>query len=175
VLARRDPSRRRAWVRDYTRAIVARDVRDIAEIAHLDEVPRLLAALAHQAGQLINYADLAGKLGLDAKTARRYLGILEQVYLVRRIEPWSANRLKRLIKTPKLHFVDTAVLAGLRGVRTDNLLADRTSWGALLETFVVSEGHNSSLPVTRISLKSTSSAAPFGPALSAVPVSALWR
>jgi predicted AAA+ superfamily ATPase len=234
VLARRDPSRRRAWVRDYTRAIVARDVRDIAEIAHLDEVPRLLAALAHQAGQLINYADLAGKLGLDAKTARRYLGILEQVYLVRRIEPWSANRLKRLIKTPKLHFGDTAVLAGFRGVRADNLLADRTSWGALLETFVVSEIakqltwtdrqvtlhhyrdkdqlevdlvlERDDGAVIGIEVKAAASvnerdfsglrrlqaacgtrfmlgavvydgdmAAPFGPALSAVPISALWR
>jgi len=139
VLARADTSRREAWVREYTRAVIARDVRDIAAVTHLDEMPRLLRALALHTGQLINFAELGGQLDLDAKTARRYLGILEQVYLVRRIEPWFTNRLKRLVKTPKLHFVDTAVLAALRGLRPANLLADRMAFGALLETFVYAE------------------------------------
>jgi uncharacterized protein len=138
-LLARAPSRRQQWARDYARAVIARDVRDIAEVTRLDEMPRLMRALANQAAQLLNFAELGGQLGLDAKTARRYLGILEQVYLVRRVEPWYANRLKRLIKTPKLHFLDTGLLAALRGLTAERLASDRNTLGMLLESFVVSE------------------------------------
>lgn len=138
-LLARTPARRQQWVREYARAVIMRDVRDVAEIDRLDEMPRLLRALAHHAGQLLNFAELGGVLGLDAKTARRYLGILEQVYLVRRLEPWFTNRLKRMIKTPKLHFLDSGLLAVLRGLTADRLAADRAAMGALLESFVYSE------------------------------------
>jgi uncharacterized protein len=139
MLARSDASRRQAWARDYTRAVVARDVRDIAEVARLEDVPRLLRAAAQYAGQLVNFASLGSQLSLDAKTVRRYLGILEQLFLVRRIEPWSSNRLSRLVKTPKLHFIDSGLLAMLRGSRSDTLAADRAAFGPLLETFVFGE------------------------------------
>jgi predicted AAA+ superfamily ATPase len=102
-------------------------------------MPRLMRALAHHAGQLLNFTELGGQLGLDAKTARRYLGILEQVYLVRRVEPWFTNRLKRMVKTPKLHFLDAGLLAALRGLTAERLSSDREALGALLETFVFSE------------------------------------
>ena len=138
-LLARAPSRRQQWAREYTRAVITRDVREIADVARLDEMPRLMRALAHHAGQLLNFAELGGQLGLDAKTARRYLGILEQVYLVRRLEPWFTNRLKRMIKTPKLHFLDTGLLAALRGLTAERLSSDREALGALLESFVVSE------------------------------------
>lgn len=138
-LLARAPARRSQWARDYTRAVITRDVRDIADVAHLDDMPRLMRALAHHAGQLLNFAELGGQLGLDAKTARRYLGILEQVYLVRRLEPWFTNRLKRMIKTPKLHFLDTGLLAALRGLTAERLSSDREALGALLESFVFSE------------------------------------
>jgi hypothetical protein len=138
-LLARAPSRRQQWARDYARAVIARDVRDIAEVARLDEMPRLMRALAHHASQLLNFAELGGQLGFDAKTARRYLGILEQVYLVRRVEPWFTNRLKRMVKTPKLHFLDAGLLAALRGLTAERLSSDRDALGALLETFVFSE------------------------------------
>ena len=138
-LIARAPSRRLQWARDYARAVITRDVRDVAEVTRLDEMPRLLRALAHHAGQLLNFAELGGQLGLDAKTARRYLGILEQVYLVRRVEPWFTNRLKRMIKTPKLHFLDTGLLAALRGLTAERLSSDREALGPLLESYVFSE------------------------------------
>ena len=138
-LLARSPSRRYQWARDYARAVITRDVRDVAEVSRLDEMPRLMRALAHHAGQLLNFAELGGQLGLDAKTARRYLGILEQVYLVRRVEPWFTNRLKRMIKTPKLHFLDTGLLAALQGLTAERLSSDRDALGALLESFVFSE------------------------------------
>ncbi|TMQ04075.1 MAG: ATP-binding protein, partial [Deltaproteobacteria bacterium] len=138
-LLRRSPTRRQQWARGYARAVITRDIRDVAEVTRLDEMPRLLRALAHHAGQLLSFAELGGQFGLDAKTARRYLGILEQVYLVRPIEPWFTNRLKRMIKSPKLHFLDTGLLAALRGLTAEQLSSDRAAIGPLLESFVFAE------------------------------------
>lgn len=136
---RGDPARRAAWARDYIRAIVERDVRDVADIEKLDRMPLLLRALAHHAGGLVNFSQLAGQLRLDDKTARRYVGVLEQLFLVRRIDPWFRNHLKRLVRTPKLHFLDSGLLATMLGATPPRIAADRTLLGPLLETFVVAE------------------------------------
>lgn len=139
MLGRSDPRRRSAWARDYIRAIVERDVRDITEIDKLEQMPQLLRALAQHAGQLTNFAQLAGQIHIDDKTARRYVGVLEQLFLVRRVEPWFRNRLKRLVKTSKLHFLDSGLLAVLVGATPERIARDRSLFGSLLETFVVSE------------------------------------
>lgn len=131
--------RRRAWARAYVDGIVQRDVRDLAEVGRLDVMPRLLRTLAAHAGQLANFSQLGAALGLDDKTCRRYLGLLEQVFLVRRLEPWHRNDLKRLVKTPKLHFIDSGLLAALQGVTVERLARDRTRLGPLLETLVFAE------------------------------------
>lgn len=139
MLARRDAHRRTAWARDYLRAIIERDVRDVADVGKLEQVPALLRALAHRAGQLANFSSLAADVRLDDKTARRYLGVLEQLFLVRRVEPWFRNPLKRMVKTPKLHFLDSGLLAALTGVTAERIVQDRTLQGPLLETFVLAE------------------------------------
>jgi predicted AAA+ superfamily ATPase len=139
MIARTDPRRRSAWAREYVRAIVERDVSEIADVERLDQMPQLLRALAYHSGQLLNFAQLAGQIGLDDKTARRYIGIFENLFLVRRIEPWFRNPLKRLVKTPKLFFLDSGLLAALTGLTKDRIAKDRTVVGALLETFVANE------------------------------------
>jgi hypothetical protein len=139
MLRRKQPERRRAWARDYIRAIVQRDVRDIAEVEKLDQIPRLLRVLAQYSGQLTNFTQMGAQVGFDDKTTRKYVGILEQLFLVRRIEPWFRNRLKRLVKTPKLHFLDSGLLATLLGVTAEGIRKDRTVFGRILETFVFSE------------------------------------
>lgn len=139
MVNRAEPRRRQAWARDYVRAIVQRDMRDIASIDKLDRLPKLLRALAQQSGQLTNFTQLAGQLGIDDKTARKYVDLFEQVFLVRRLEPWFRNHLKRLVKTPKLHFVDSGLLAMMRGLSAERIARDRSAWGALLETFVHGE------------------------------------
>jgi predicted AAA+ superfamily ATPase len=118
---------------------VERDVTEIADVERLDQMPQLLRALAHHSGQLLNFAQLAGQIGLDDKTARRYIGIFEILFLVRRIEPWFRNPLKRLVKTPKLFFLDSGLLAALTGLTADRIVKDRSAVGALLETFVANE------------------------------------
>jgi uncharacterized protein len=139
MLRREDFRRRQAWARDYVKAIVQRDVRDIAEVEKLDQLPRLLQVLAHQSGQLTNFTQIGGQIGMDDKTTRKYTGILEQLFLVQRVSPWFRNELKRLIKTPKLHFVDSGLLATLLALTTEQIAKDRSTFGALLETFVFAE------------------------------------
>lgn len=139
MVARTDPRRRSAWAREYIRAIIERDVREIADVERLDQMPQLLRALAHHSGQLLNFAQLAGQVGLDDKTARRYIGLFENLFLVRRIEPWFRNPLKRLVKTPKLLFLDSGLMAALTGLSAERIAKDRALFGALLETFVANE------------------------------------
>jgi uncharacterized protein len=139
MLRRENSRRRQTWARNYVKAIVQRDVRDIAEVEKLDQLPRLLQVLAHHSGQLSNFTQIGGQLGIDDKTTRKYTGILEQLFLVQRVSPWFRNQLKRLIKTPKLHFLDSGLLAALLGLTSERIAKDRSTFGALLETFVFSE------------------------------------
>jgi uncharacterized protein len=139
MLRREDPKRRQTWARDYVRAIVQRDVREVADVEKLDQMPRLLQVLAHHSGQLTNFTQIGGQVGFDDKTTRKYVAILEQLFLVRKVEPWFRNQLKRLVKTPKLHFLDSGLLGALLGASVERIAKDRTIFGPLLETFVFSE------------------------------------
>ena len=139
MLRRDDPGRRRNWARDYVAAIVQRDVRDVSAIERLDVMPHLLRILAQQSGQLTNFTQIGGQISLDDKSVRRYLGVLEQLYLLRRLEPWHSNKLSRLIKTPKLHFLDSGLLAALLGATPERVSEDRSILGSLLETFAYGE------------------------------------
>ena len=136
----RPPGRRRAnWYRDYLDALVQRDVRDLARIGTLEALPRLLALAAAQSAQLFNVSDLAAPFQLSRPTIRDYVTLLERVFLVERLPPWHTNRLRRLVKTPKLHVADTGLAAALLGADTAALVANRPLLGQLLETFVFGE------------------------------------
>ena len=139
MLRRDDPSRRRAWARDYLSAVIQRDVRDIAQIDKLDEMSRLARALAELSGQMLNFQQLGTKVGLSGHTVQKYTDVLERLFLLRRLEPWHRNSLKRLLKTPKLVFLDSGLLASMRGLTMERLAKERTAYGALLETFVAAE------------------------------------
>lgn len=139
AVSRDTPRRRTAWARQYIEAIIQRDVRDVAGVDRLDQLPRFLRALAQVAGQLCNYTQLGGQVGLDHKTAARYLGIFEQMYLLKRVEVWASNRLSRVVKTPKLQFIDSGLLATLTDLSQSVAEQDRTLFGKVLETFVYGE------------------------------------
>ncbi len=137
ALSRGDSRRRRMWGKQYLDALVQRDIKDIASIDKLDQVPRLLRALAQTAGQLCNYSQLGGQVGIDHKTASKYIAIFEQMYLMRRVSPWSGNRMSRLVKTPKLQFLDSGLLAVLLDFADS--LRQRPLFGQLLENHVFAE------------------------------------
>ncbi len=132
-------ARRQSWARAYLTHIMERDVQDIARIDQLVQLPTLINLLATQCGQLLNLAPLGAQLGMDAKTANRYLGVLERLYLVQRLPAWSRHEANRLIKTPKLHFLDAGLQATLTRLTPDLLLTQRSRWGATLETWVYAE------------------------------------
>ena len=136
---RRAGRRRSAWFDAYVDAILQRDVRELANIERLLDMPRLLALLATRAGQLINHADLARTLGLPQTTLKRYLALLETTFLVWRLPAWFANVGKRLAKAPKLMLVDTGLLVHLLDADAARLRRDRTSLGHVLENFVAME------------------------------------
>jgi predicted AAA+ superfamily ATPase len=139
ALARNTPRRRAAWYRDYVNAIVQRDVRDLARIASLDVLPRLLTLIGGQTSRLLNISELAGPFQVSRPTIRDYVTLLEKVFLVDELAPWHTNRMSRLVKTPKLHIGDTGLAAALLGINAQDLAADRELLGQFLETFVYQE------------------------------------
>ena len=139
AIARDSDRRRNAWAQQYIDALIQRDVRDIATIDKLDELPRLLNAIAQTAGSVSNYSGLGAAVNLDSKTTAKYVGIFEQMYLLNRVDAWARNRLKRLVKSPKMQFVDSGLLATLIELGADEVSRDRTRFGNVLETFVYGE------------------------------------
>ena len=139
ALARPAGRRRARWYRDYADTLIQRDVRDIARIARLDSLARLLEMASGQTARLLNVNGLAAPFQLSRPTISDYLTLLERLFLVDRLPPWHDNRLKRLVKTPKLHMGDTGLACALIGVDADALTADRHLLGQLLETFVFQE------------------------------------
>ncbi|MEJ7758284.1 MAG: ATP-binding protein [Gemmatimonadaceae bacterium] len=139
AVVRSTAHRRAAWYRDYVEAIVQRDVRDLARIASLDVLPRLMALAASQTARLLNISDLAGPFQLSRPTIRDYVTLLERAFLLEELPPWHSNRLSRLIKTPKLHMSDTGLCCSLLGISAADLSDTRDILGQLLETFVFQE------------------------------------
>jgi uncharacterized protein len=139
AIARTTARRRQTWAKQYIDALIQRDVRDVAEVAKLAQLPGFLRALAVSAGQICNYTQWAGQVGMDAKTAARYVGVFEHMYLLRRIEPWNRRPLARLAKTPKLQFLDAGLLASIIGLAENEVARDRSRFGPVLETFVYAE------------------------------------
>jgi hypothetical protein len=139
ALARKTWGRRQDWYLSYVDAVMRRDVRDVANIDQLDRMPRLLRVLAEHSGRLINHTAAGGAIGLNHVSTQRYAAIFEQLFLVRTLPPWHSNALKRLTKTPKLHFLDSGLLAALRGMTPERIVSDRGAFGPILETFVFSE------------------------------------
>ena len=135
----RAPGRRAIWYRSYVESLVQRDVRDMSRIGSLEILPRLLAAAAAQTAQLFNAAELAAPFQVSRPTIRDYVTLLERIFLVTLLQPWHTNRLSRLVKTPKLHLGDSGIAAAVLGLSRSALLADRTAFGPLLETFVFQE------------------------------------
>jgi uncharacterized protein len=139
ALGRKDERRRAKWFNDYLSLILDRDVRDIATIDQLQKMPLLVRLLAEQSGQLSNHANIASALQISRSTVGRYITTLERMFLIETVPPWFSNRMSRLIKTPKHHFLDSGLLSALRQFSPVPPQADPERFGPLLESFVGSE------------------------------------
>jgi uncharacterized protein len=139
ALRRLVPRRRRAWFGAYVESVLQREVKDIADIAGLTDLPRLLALIASRTTSITNAAEIARTAGLAHTTVRRYLSLLRAIYLIDEIPAWSSNRAKRLIRSPKLILTDTGVAAHLIGASLEQLQLRPHLLGPLLENFVAVE------------------------------------
>ena len=135
----RTPIRARQWHRQYLSSVIDRDVHDVARVRDSGEVARLLEILSHQTGSLLNTSSLSNDLNLDRQTIERYIAVLERLFLIRRLAPWHRNSAKRLIKTPKVHLVDSGLAASLSGISSGDWLTKRDKFGHLLESFVLQQ------------------------------------
>lgn len=139
ALARDRWSRRRSWHENYVDAVVQRDIPDIANIAQPDRMRKLLNVLAEHSGKLANSSAIGAVHGMNHVTTLKYIRALENLHLIRLLEPWFTNRLKRLTKSPKLHFLDSGLLSALADLSPERIAKDRTAFGSILESFVIGE------------------------------------
>ncbi len=138
-LQRSTERRSQTWYQQYLSTLVQRDIRDLIHIDHPDLMGKLLKLTAFYAGKLVNFTELGRKLGLDHLTIKKYLTLLEQLFLVEQLPAWHSNEYKRLVKTPKLHSVDTGLMCAARGLNRDRLLKQPGDFGLLMESFVYNE------------------------------------
>ena len=123
----------------YLQTYVQRDVRDLARVGDLLAFTRFVRACAARTGQMLNLSDLARDTDVSVPTARAWLSILETGFVVFLLRPWSSNVTRRLIKAPKLYFLDTGLCAWLTEWSTPETLATGAMAGAILETHAVVE------------------------------------
>lgn len=129
----------RKWDENYIMTYVERDVRSLLNITNLRLFENFLTMCASRSGQLLNYASLANELGLSEPTIKSWLGLLETSGIVTLLRPYYRNYSKRIVKTPKLYFLDTGLLCYLLSIRNQQELQHHPLCGSIFETFVISE------------------------------------
>ena len=136
---RSSQSRRDAWFANYVRTLLERDVKDVANIDALAQMPLLLRLLAARSGSTLNAAGLATETGIPYTSLKRYISLLETIFLVRLVNTWSSDRSRILTKAPKAFMVDTGLLCYLANLDARSLLGDSLRLKPVLENFVAME------------------------------------
>ena len=138
-IQREKESRIQSWYNSYLHTLIQKDIRDLGHIEHHSDMTKLLTVLSLYSGRLINFSELGERVNLDRVTVKKYMDLLEQLFLIDSLSPWHTNAYKRLIKSHKLHVVDTGIICASRGLNKEKLIAYPELYGALLETFVFNE------------------------------------
>ena len=127
------------WFSNYIATYVERDVRQLIAVRDLGLFQTFVKMCAARTGQLLNLASLGADCGISAVTAKQWLTVLETSYVITLLRPHHRNYGKRLVKSPKLYFLDSGLAAWLMGIRDAQTLETHAGRGALFETWVVSE------------------------------------
>ncbi len=130
------PEARAEWLRGHLDALLTREVRELAEIQQVSELVLLARLLAANSVQRLNQAGLSHECGIPQTTLRRYLSLLESMFMLTRIPAWYTNISQRLLKTPKILLNDTGVACALLDVDKTRLVQDPLLRGRMLESFV---------------------------------------
>lgn len=134
-----DAKERTKWFNSYIDAILQRDVKELANIEGLTELPYLLSIIAGRAANVSNLADLGRILKISHTTLKRYYALLKMIFFVVELPSWSINREKTLIKSPKVFLNDSGLLCHLLRYDDTTFVNDRSKFGPVLENFVVME------------------------------------
>lgn len=134
-----DDESRSLWLNGYLQTILEKDVRDLAQIEKLHELPHMLELLATRPGELLNYVTLANACNIPRSTLTRYFQYMQTLFAIHPLRPWLANRGKRLIKSPKVYFNDTGILCHLLHLSSNSTNIPRELLGKLIENFIVVE------------------------------------
>lgn len=111
------------WWEGYVKTYIERDVRDLSQIESLIDFRKVLDCLAVRTGNILNQTEIARDTGISQPTVYRYLKLLEVSHIIKRIPAYSQNRTKRVIKTPKVYFIDPALSAYLAGYHDEKSLS----------------------------------------------------
>ncbi len=127
------------WLGDYLATYVQRDVRQVLDVTDLDAFTTFVRLAAGRTGQELNLSTLGADAGVSHNTARSWISVLETSFLVFKLQPWVRNPRKRVVKAPKVHFLDTGLVCNLLGIRSPDQLATHPIRGAIFESWVASE------------------------------------
>lgn len=127
------------WCGSYITTYLERDIRNLTQVGDLSQFERFLRLCAVRTGQILNLSEMAREIGITAPTAKRWLSLLETGYQIYLLYPYYRNIGKRLIKSPKLYFNDTALAAYLLGLRDEKTLLASPHFGSLFETLVITD------------------------------------
>lgn len=134
------------WRRDFIATFLERDVPQFGVKIPSASLFRFWSVLAHYHGQVWNAAEAARTLNINESTARRYLDLLQDLFMVRQLQPWYSNLGKRQVKSPKIYFRDTGLLHYLLGIKSENELNLHPKSGASWEGYVIEEVIKSTRP-----------------------------
>jgi uncharacterized protein len=127
----------RIWFENYIRTYVERDIKLLTNIDNIMLFMKFVRLCAGRVGQILNYQALSNEVGIDYKTVHAWIGILQNSFIIKLIQPYYSNFNKRVIKAPKLYFTDTGLVCNLLGLRKANELDTFHAWGAIFENFVI--------------------------------------
>lgn len=139
ALQRETEGRKAKWFESYIGAVLQKDIRNLANIEGLTQLPNILQFIGTRVGSTINLSDIARLSGVKNTTLQRYMALLEHVFLILKIPAWTPNIEGQFVKSPKIFLNDTGLLCHLRGESVDSLMVNRTTAGAFLENFIVME------------------------------------
>ena len=129
----------RDWLGNYYQTYLERDVRNVLKVGDLESFGRFVQLCAGRNGQLLNLSALASDCGITHTTARRWVSVLEASFLIVLLRPHHRNFGKRLVKNPKLYFLDTGLLCFLLRIQSPQDLTAHAARGSVFESFVLSE------------------------------------
>lgn len=127
------------WYAAYMDTYLTRDIRDLAQIGDTRDFRRFIHLLAANTSQLLNLSRFASDLGVAVSTVKRWLSLLEMSYVVFLLPPYYRNVGKRIIKSPKVYFYDTGLVAALTGIRSEEIYEQGPLSGSLFENYIIAE------------------------------------